>query len=320
MIKSIVIGSLNTDIVASGVKRFPSKGQHVYAEKITIGPGGKSRNVAEMIAKLSEDKTVAMVGLSVKDKFNLWKPPIEALEAAGADTRFVTIYENEDELPGIAMICVDTRGNNQIYAAAGVSGEFSKKHIDQAKPLFEEASKSQSFLVLTLELPVEVAEYASKLAQDKGITIVLDPGGVQSADDLKDLAKQKLFLLKPNEHEAETLTGQRVTDLKSAERAAKKLFEVIPDLSNLLITHGEHGAYLFENRNNMGIHISIPSDISDGDTKDATGAGDQTFAGVVAKLQSGASLREACEFGIRVGTMQFHRAGIKPVKNEELKK
>ena len=51
--QTIVIGSLNTDLVATGIKQFPTPGEHVYGKELLIGAGGKSRNIADMIAHLS---------------------------------------------------------------------------------------------------------------------------------------------------------------------------------------------------------------------------------------------------------------------------
>lgn len=38
--------------------------------------------------------------------------------------------------------------------------------------------------------------------------------------DYSELLQQKIFLLKPNEHEARILTGIKVTDFNSAKKAA----------------------------------------------------------------------------------------------------
>ncbi len=77
--KTIVIGSLNTDLVATGIKQFPNVGEHVYGKELLIGAGGKSRNIADMIAHLAPKNTVAMVGRTIKDPYGLWKLPMDAL-------------------------------------------------------------------------------------------------------------------------------------------------------------------------------------------------------------------------------------------------
>lgn len=40
VVTSVVVGSLNTDIVGMGLTRFPNPGEHVYGQELLIGPGG----------------------------------------------------------------------------------------------------------------------------------------------------------------------------------------------------------------------------------------------------------------------------------------
>ncbi len=316
MIKTIVIGSLNTDIVASGIEKFPDSGELVYAKSLLIGPGGKSRNVAQMIAELSPPGAVAMIGITAKDKYGLWQPPLDSLKKAGVNVDSVTITEDTDKLPGVALIPVNQQGQNQIIVIPGISDDLLIEHIDEADSIFDEVAKNNGFLALTLELSPKIADHAIKKANSLGIKVLLDPGGIEQSSDLNAFAKDDIFLLKPNEHEAEVLSGVTVSDVESASKAAKGIFNSMSGLKNLLITDGANGAYLFEDDVEVA-HLLIP-EVDYKGTKDATGAGDQTFAGIVSKLQSGLSLNRACEFGVRVGTMQFNRPGIDPIKNQDL--
>src|SRR5579862_3904974 len=116
-IHTIVIGGLNTDIIASGVNKIIGKGEQTYGKRLQIGPGGKSRNIAQMIAILSDKKTVAMIGKTSIDPFQLCKPPVQALEKAGVNIDFVQqlAFEETKQFPAAALISVDKNGNNQIY-------------------------------------------------------------------------------------------------------------------------------------------------------------------------------------------------------------
>ena len=125
--KTIVIGSLNTDLVATGIKQFPKPGEHVYGKELLIGPGGKSRNIADMLAHLAPKDSVAMVGRTVKDPYGLWRQPMDALAKVGVNTDYVNVleYEAVNKLPGIGLIRVDLQGNSQIFVLPGVSDDFS---------------------------------------------------------------------------------------------------------------------------------------------------------------------------------------------------
>lgn len=313
--KTIVIGSLNTDLVATGIKQFPKPGEHVYGKELLIGAGGKSRNIADMIAHLAPANSVAMVGRTVRDPYGLWKAPIDALAKVGVNTDYVTIldYADVQKLPGIALIPVDVQGNNQIFVLPGISDDFSVADIDNATSLFEQVGINKGILVLTLECPLETAMYAVELANKLNVRVMFDPGGIEADADLSKLIQAGIYLIKPNEHEAKMLTGVDVTDFDSASQAAQKLHE--QGIENVLITAGSKGAYLFTKSEQK--HIPIPN-VKAGSEKDETGCGDQTMAALCALIQDDKTITEAAELAVLAGTLQFHRTGINPVEKVDL--
>lgn len=312
---TIVIGSLNTDLVATGIKQFPKPGEHVYGKELLIGPGGKSRNIADMLANLAPKDSVAMVGRTVKDPYGLWRQPMDALANVGVNTDYVNVleYEVANKLPGIALIPVDQEGNNQIFVLSGVSDDFSTVDIDAASDLFKIVAANNGTLVLTLECPLETATYAVQQANEHGLKVMFDPGGIEADNDLSELIAAGIYLIKPNEHEAKMLTGIEVTNFDTAKEAAQKLQE--KGVANVVITAGVNGAYLFSSETQ--VHIPIP-EVAAGNEKDETGCGDQTMAALCALLQDGKPIKEAAELAILAGTLQFHRTGIKPVSKSEL--
>lgn len=314
--KTIVIGSLNTDLIATGIKQFPKPGEHVYGKELIIGPGGKSRNIADMIAHLAPENSVAMVGRTVQDPYGLWRQPMDALARIGVNTDYVNIleYEMVNKLPGIALIPVDQHGNNQIFVLPGVSDDFSTDDIDAASELFEIVAAHNGTLVLTLECPLKTATYAVQQANTHGLKVMFDPGGIETTTDLSELMAAGIYFIKPNEHEAKTLTGLEVTGFETAKKAAQKLHE--QGVENVLITAGVNGAYLFTN--DLQTHIAIPAIEASGE-KDETGCGDQTMAALCALLQEGKLPKEAAQLAVLAGTLQFHKTGIQPVTKQELK-
>lgn len=307
---TIVIGSLNTDLVANGIKQFPKSGEHVYGKELIIGPGGKSRNIADMIAHLVPGNSVAMVSRTVRDPYGLWQPPIEALNKSGVNTDYVTIaeYTEVQKLPAIAMIAVDEGGHNQIIVLPGASEDFSADDIDKAEQLFKDVGANSGILVLTMECPYRTAIYAVNLANKYGLKVIFDPGGLQTGTDISELINAGIYLIKPNEHEAKTLTGINVQDFDSAKLAASKLHE--KGIENILITVGANGAYLFTKDDE--VHIPIPT-VNAGNEKDETGCGDQTMAAMCTYIQYGKSLNESAKLAVRAGTLQFHKSGIQPL-------
>lgn len=314
---TIVIGSLNTDFVARGIKHFPRSGEHVYGKELVIGPGGKSRNIADMIAHLAPANSVAMIGRTVSDPYGLWKPPIEALRKSSVNTDYITIadYDKAQKLPAIALIPVDDNGHNQIILLPGASNDFSIDDIDKAEQLFLEGRANDGLFVLTMECPYKTALYAVKLANKHGLKVMFDPGGLQHNADIGELINSGIYLIKPNEHEAKVLTGIEVQGFNSAKAAAVKLHEM--GIENVLITVGPKGAYLFSA--NDEVHIPIPTIFGKNKEKDETGCGDQTMAAMCAYIQYGKSLNEAAQLAIRAGTLQFYRSGIQPLQLEDIR-
>lgn len=307
----IVIGSLSTDIVATGLRRFANPGEYVFGKNLMIGPGGKSRNIADMAARLMGRGEVAMIGRTTKDAYGLWKVPMEALHISKVNTNFIVVDE-KDALPSIALIAVDEQGNNQIIVLPGASNNFNKEDVDKADGLFDAVAKNKGYVAVTLECPFETASHAINKAKAKGCRVIFDPGGIDESTSI-ELLLDGLFLIKPNEHEAKTITGVEVCDFDSAKQAASILQQM--GAENALITVGAKGAYLFTADRQQ--HIPIPV-IQDQGVRDETGCGDQVMATLCAYLQRGTPIERATQIAILSGTLQFQRQGIQPVMPKEL--
>jgi ribokinase len=310
----IVVGGLNTDIVATGVDELLGPGELSRSGELFIGPGGKSSNIARMSACLLGPGRVFMVGKTSRDPYGLWEVPLKALHEAGVNTDHVTIEDMEriGKFPGIALIPVNRQGENQIYCIPGINNDFSPADVARAEPLFK-ASAGEAILALTLEIPLDTAAHAIRKAREHGLRVVLDPGGINKAQDADGILQEGIYCIKPNEHEARMLTGVDVRDLPSAKKAAQGL--LAHRILNVLITHGAKGAYLFNRE--TAIHIPVPPLPSKQET-DETGCGDQATAVVCAETLRGKTIHEAARLAVHAGTLQFHRRGIQPVHAEEL--
>lgn len=328
-LRIVVPGGLNTDLIGLGTERLLGPGELTLGGTFHVGPGGKARNMAQMAAVWMGPGKVAMIGKSVRDPFGLWKVPLDALEESGVNTEAVQILDFEEsgrKFPGIALIPVDRNGKNQIYCLPGINDEFLPGDIRAAEKLFM-GLKQPAYLMLALEIPEETVVEAIKIARRYGIRVVLDPGGIGAIEEDKTKSGtagkisgsfsvrellQEIQVIKPNEHEAEILTGIPITGFESAGLAARVLLD--QGVEYVMITHGPKGAYLFGG--GISRHILVPK-ISAGDVQDETGCGDQVTSILTACLAEGLSVEEAAETAVRGGTMQFYRKGIQPVSKEE---
>ena len=310
----IVVGGLNTDIVAAGVNELLGPGELSRSGELFIGPGGKSSNIARMTACLLGSERVFMLAKTSKDPYGLWAVPMKALAEAGVNTDLIRVdtMERCGKFPGIALIPVNKQGENQIYCIPGINEDFSPSDIDHAEALFKESAE-EGVLALTLEMPLDTAAHTIRKAREYGLRVVLDPGGIGPSQDVRQLLQGGIYCIKPNEHEAKILTGIEVADLSSAERAAHRLLDY--GIVHVLITHGSEGAYLVSA--DRAQHIPVPV-LPSATHADATGCGDQATALLCSETLRGRGIDEAARTAVYAGTLQFQRLGIEPVDPEEL--
>jgi len=308
----IVPGGINVDLTGLGVEKIIGMGELTLGGELRIGPGGKARNMAQMAASYLGPGQVAMIGRTSQDPYGLWKVPFRSLSEAGVNTKYIKIMSFRDageKYPGVALIPVDKKGNNQIYVLPGANGDFSPEDVDDAQALFEGAGKKT--MIMALEIPMETAVYCLEKASAFGLQVILDPGGISGPVD--EILDAEIFLIKPNTHEARILTGIPITDRDSAHRAAQRL--LAQGVQNVLLTCGKQGGYLFSR--DFSEHIPCPP-VKDKGIHDETGCGDQVTAVAASCLAEGMPLREASRLAIWAGTLQFHRAGIQPVSKGDL--
>ena len=141
----------------------------------------------------------------------------------------------------------------------------------------------------------------AKLAKEHGVRVILNTAPYQPVTDefLKGC-----WLVTPNEVEAEEMTGVAVTDLESANRAAKVFFE--KGVENVLITLGSRGVYI-----NTGDRAEIVPAFRV-KAVDTTGAGDAFNGGLLAALAEGKDIWEAARFASGLAALSVQRIGTTP--------
>ena len=141
-----MVGSVNLDLVIR-VEKLPVAGETVTDGAFSRHPGGKGANQALAARRLGA--TVNLIAAVGDDESA--RAALGLLQAAGVDLSRCHIHET---LPtGIAMILVDSRGENQIAVAPGanrgLSPELLRLDHDEA-------------VVCQLEIPIETVQAASR--------------------------------------------------------------------------------------------------------------------------------------------------------------
>jgi ribokinase len=121
----VVVGSSNTDMVVK-TERIPSPGETVIGGDFVIAAGGKGANQAVAAARLGADVTlVARLGTDLFGDQSL-----DNFKREGINTDF--IVRDSDAPSGVALISVDSRGENSIVVAPGSNGRLSIEDVDKA--------------------------------------------------------------------------------------------------------------------------------------------------------------------------------------------
>ena len=283
----VVIGSCNTDMVVKA-NRLPVPGETILGGSFYMNPGGKGANQAIAAARLGADVTfISKIGY---DLFGL--QALEIYKSERINTEF--IFTDSKKPSGVALISVDSFGENCIIVASGANQSLSPEDIDKAKDKIREADT----ILMQLEIPLETVEYATALAYEYGKRVILNPAPASSLNN--ELLKKTNVIL-PNRIEAEMLSGIKVTNLKSAHRAVQAIS--CKGIENVVITLGKEGAFVKEKDK----YIMIPA--KEVDTIDTTGAGDVFSGALSVSLSEGRSLIEAVEFANAAAAIAVTRIG-----------
>ena len=295
--KILVVGSSNTDMVIK-TQHFPAPGETILGGQFLMNAGGKGANQAVAAARLGGQ--VTFVGKIGNDIFG--KQAVQQLANEGINVDFVSV--DPENPSGVALITVDRTGENSIVVASGSNGTLSPADFDQAATEFAEAD----FVLLQLEIPIPTVEYIAQKAFMQNKKVILNPA---PATELSEEILKNLYLITPNETEAELLTGIKVTDEASALKAAINLHQ--KGVKSVIITMGAAGAFLLENGKSQVIKAPRVEAV------DTTAAGD-TFNGALAvALAEGKTLTESIAFANKAASISVTRIGAQssvPYRNE----
>lgn len=287
MNRIIVIGSSNTDMVVKA-KKLPAPGETVLGGTFLMNPGGKGANQAVTAARL--DGNVTFVTKTGNDLFG--EQAVHLFKFEGIDTRF--IIRDTKNPSGIALITVDENGENCIVVAPGSNATLSAYDIDDA--VFE-TDPSDVFL-MQLEIPISTVEFVAQKVFHKGTRVILNPAPARL---LPSELLECLYLITPNEIEAEILTGIKVIDTLSAQKAAEKLLQ--KGVRNIVITMGAAGAFIM-NSEFSGMIPVVPVK-----AVDTTAAGDVFNGALAVAISEGKELKDAVDFANRAASISVTRMG-----------
>ncbi|WOC11117.1 PfkB family carbohydrate kinase [Gordonia sp. MP11Mi] len=232
-----VVGSINLDVVVS-CAHFPDPGETVAGSSVSYGQGGKGANQARAAARAGASTTF-----------------IGAVGDDDAADRVLSL-SNDIQLrtsrvpgqTGVALITVDSRGENTIIVVPGANALLTLSEEDRR------IISGADVLLVQLEVPVPVVLDAAHTARQARTTVMLNPSPVI------DIPAELWALV----------------DVAVVNRAEAEALRVpLDDVGIVVTTFGADGAQL------RGPDALVRADGISVDVTDTTGA-DDAFTGMLA--------------------------------------
>ena len=292
----IVLGSVNADLVVQSPK-LPSAGETVLGGEFYQAGGGKGANQAVAAARLSSEPVgfIAAVG---NDAFG--REAIKSFKKENLITSQVRMLDGQPT--GVALIMVDSGGQNQISVASGANSRLTPETVEAIDESF---LADASVFVACLESPLETVVAGLRRAKAAGLTTILNP-----APACDEVASQEILelvdVLTPNESEATLISGwDAMDDLEDVCIWCEQLEQ--RGSRRLIITRGEKGCILKDESADPCLSAAYQVEAID-----ATAAGDCFNGAVAVALAEGKSLLAATHFAQAASALSVTKRGAIP--------
>lgn len=293
----LVVGSSNTDMVIKA-DHLPRPGETILGGTFFMNPGGKGANQAVAIARLGGQ--VSFICKTGSDIFGHQSQQL--FEEEGIDTSY--IFSDSKNPSGVALITVDEQAENCIVVASGANANLTPDDLASAADIIDRVD----LILMQLEIPIATVEYVAGQAYKKNKKVILNPA---PAHPLSPSLLQHLYIITPNETEAEMISGIKITNRETAEKAAKVITEM--GVQNVIITLGSIGALVYC-RPEMEMIPAIKVN-----AVDTTAAGDVFNGALALALSEGHSITDAVRFACKAAAISVTRVGAQssaPYRNE----
>jgi ribokinase len=288
----VVVGSLNMDFVVT-VDHLPAPGQTVLGRDFQMIPGGKGANQACAAARIGGSAiTVRMVG---RVGYDVFADHLKAsLSAAGVDVS--AVHATRAQATGVALISVDTTGQNSIVVASGANHALVASETEAMRSVFRGAR----FVLFQLESPLDTVASALKLARAEGARTMLDPA---PAAPLAAELLANVDILTPNETEASLLLGRPLARVSTSDAAAlaRSLRERGPKA--VVLKLGDQGCFYCDAETEL---FSAAFPVT---ARDTTAAGDTFNAALAVALAEDRGIAEALRFANASAAISVTRMG-----------
>jgi pseudouridine kinase len=283
---AVIIGGANMDIAGRPdhdlVPRDSNPGT------VRMSAGGAGRNIAH---------NMALLGCNVKF-ISAFGDDLHARELQDSCRSVGIEVKDSVTIPGAAtstyLFIMDETGDMQLAIAdMAIYDRLTPSCLGRKLDLIERAA----LCVVDTNIPAESLQW---LTEHVSVPLFCDPVSTAKAHKLDGILG-KLHTIKPNQLEAQTLSGVEIHDEKTLHLAAQRLLDT--GLEQVFISLDTRGLYC-ANRN---LQFELPT--FDSEVVNATGAGDSMMAAIAWAYLDGADLREQGLAGLATSSLCVESAG-----------
>ena len=287
-----VVGSINLDRTIR-LTHMPQIGETMHTKEIFSAGGGKGANQAVAAKRLGAN--TYFIGAVGEDEAGKLMLELLSEEEINLDA----VANVKGEATGQAYIMVDDLGQNSIMIHAGANNAFTPEHVQAHQAIIEKSD----FIIAQFESHLASTIQAFEIAKKAGVKTILNPA--PAMEKVPEELLRLTDIIIPNETETEILTGVKITDEASMQKAAQKLHDL--GIEGVIITVGSKGAY-YDVHGENGIVPAFKVE-----AKDTTAAGD-TFIGALSTVlkKDLSNLQAAISYGNQASSLTVQRFGAQP--------
>jgi len=277
--------------------RLPRPGETILGGEFLMAAGGKGANQAVAAARALDPRSrgeVVFIARLGDDMFG--RKALEGFKREGIVSDH--ILKDPEAPSGVALITVDSLGENIITVAPGANARLSPQDVEAAGRLIA----STSILLMPLEVPMATVHRAVEIASARGVRVIINPAPAQPI--LGSDLLHHVSILTPNETETEILTGIRIDHEKDLLAAADALLAI--GLEAVLIAMGPRGVYIAS----ADLREHIPA--FKVEAVDTTAAGDVFSGALTVAFAEGKALAEAARFANAAAALSVTKMGAQP--------
>ncbi len=284
-----IIGSINVDFTTT-VNKIPITGETVNGSNFFISFGGKGANQAVACAR--QGMNPFFIGCVGDDMYG--QQIIEKFGQMNINTTHISTVPGST---GSAIIILEN-DNNRIIVTPGANHDITYANIRNGL----KSACDGDILLLQMEIPIDMVEYAIEIAKSKNMILVLNAA---PAHHIKPSHYKMIDYLIINEIEAQQLSDS--LDLQTAVRNLEK-----QGVKHVIITMGSLGVMT---KSNVIPAYRVKS-------VDTTAAGDTFVGTLVAKIATQCPLENALLYANAASALSVMKYGAQPSipKKEEIEK